>query len=281
MAKSKITSTPAQWGPAESHRSEIPQGTTFIVYAECPFDRLWGMDRWGYEIHGSRTRGVRQDTTAPDLARARVRQLVTLTGTAQIKTTYTEPDRPGWTLPTGVSLTRPFSEAGEALLTEMGLVDQYADTFTPEPKLLRAALLTTCQIAPEMLPTLSGAQIDAILRQHAGALGVVSEMKAGDTTTNRVEWNDADPDYMAKKEALELAVKAGLDHDVEELRAMDYGRLRNLLRRKTCEIRYMVTPSKPPRGKVHRVDWESYIRGVVREHEQIEDIVEKRVRSLA
>jgi hypothetical protein len=219
--------------------------------------------------------------TVPEPAPEPDMDVVTLTGTAQVKTTYAEEDRPGWTLPAGLTLSRPFSDAGETLLRQMGLVDQYAETFRPLPDVLRGTLLTTCHVATEILPRLTGAQIEAILRQHAAALGMASETPAGTTTTNRVEWNDADPDYMPKREALELAVKAGRDHDVEELRAMDYGRMRNVLRGRSCGIHYMVTPSKPPRGKVHLADWESYIRRVVREHEQMEGTVEKRIRSLA
>lgn len=155
----------------------------------------------------------------------------------------------------------PFAE-------ESDLPESVLTTWTAE------ALTRLAQICPVDVGGLTEELKAEVLRQNR-------EEPAAATTTNRVEWNDADPDYMPKREAVEWAVKAGRDHDVEELRAMDYGRLRNLLTRKQCEIRYMVTPSKPPRGKVHRADWESYIRRVVREHEQIEDIVEKRVRSLA
>lgn len=312
MRKSSKTKAaiPVVW-PDQRFKGEAPAGEIFTAYAERPFDPIWGLPQWGYEIHGQRgpqpfTRtdangnpvelkdkagkpvpdpnGPRDPVTGKLLNFLKARSfhdVVILTGTGPgRRMQHIEPNAPDWRLPVGLTLRRPFSGAGEALLREMGLAKRHSDTFEPEPKLLRTALLTTCHVAPEILPTRTGAQIEAILRQHAASLGVVSKAPAGGANANRVEWNDADPDYIAKREAVELAVRAGRDHDVEELRAMDYGRMRNLLRGRKCEIRYMVTQSKPARGKVHRADWESYIRGVVREHEQIEGIVEKHVRSL-
>jgi len=296
MRKSSKTKAaiPVVW-PDQRFKGEAPAGEIFTAYAERPFDPTWGLPQWGHEIRGQRGPQpfhvpVLDENGNPVLGQDKkplfmpdeLHDVVVLTGTGPGRgTRHIEANSPDWRLPVGLTLRRPFSGAGEALLREMGLAKRHSDAFELEPKLLRTALLTTCNVAPEILPTRTGAQIEAILRQHAAALGVASETPAGGANANRVEWNDADPDYIAKREAVELAVRAGRDHDVEELRTMDYGRMRNLLRGRKCEIRYMVTQSKPARGKVHRADWESYIRGVVREHEQMEGAVEKRIRSLA
>lgn len=171
MAKQKTTTnTPAQWGPAESHRTEVRKGKTFTAYATCPFDPQWGIEQWGYEIHGSRETGiyrvVNEETREEE---DREVPVVRLTGALPRRATYAEPDCKGWTLPAGLTLTPPFSEDGEVLLREMHLVDEYADAFTPLPDVLRDKLLTECGVAPTLLPRLPGPEIEAILRRHVGA----------------------------------------------------------------------------------------------------------------
>ncbi len=201
---------PAEW-PDERFKSETVAGKAFTAHAERPFDPVWGVEQWGYEIHGQRgsrpfdqldengepvkitdeagkpvpdPNGPRDPVTGKLLNFLKAKSfhdVVILTGTGPGRgVQHIEANSPDWRLPVGLSLRRPFSGAGEALLREMGLTDRYADTFTPEPRLLRAALLTTCHVAPELLPTLSGGRIEAILRQHAAALGVVSETAAGE-----------------------------------------------------------------------------------------------------
>jgi len=64
------------------------------------------------------------------------------------------------------------------MLKELGLARRHSDTFEPLPDVLRAVLLTECGVAPERLPHLTGPQIETILREHAGALGLVSEPPA-------------------------------------------------------------------------------------------------------
>lgn len=164
-SKSKTTSTPA-W-PDERFRSETPKGKTFTAYAVCPFDPIWGIEQWGYEIHGSRETGIFQDKHDND----REVPVVRLTGSLPRKATYVEQDCPGWTLPAGLTLTPPFSEAAETLLRQLHLVDEYADTFTPLTDRIRAAL-TMCHVEANILTTLTGARIERILRQHTKDFGV-------------------------------------------------------------------------------------------------------------
>lgn len=189
IIKSKAA-TPA-W-PDERFKSETPASETFTAYGERPFDPVWGIEHWGSEIHGRRGpqpfhvpvldengNPVFGKDSKPLFKPDEEHDVVILTGTGPGRwARHIEPNGPDWRLPAGLTLAKPFTEAGETLLKDMGLADRYADTFTPEPRLLRAALLTTCHVAPEILPTRTGAQIEAILRQHAAALGVVSETPA-------------------------------------------------------------------------------------------------------
>jgi len=196
---------PVAW-PDGRFRTEIPKGKTFTAHAERPFDPVWGIERWGFEVHVKRgpqpfmrtdANGNPVTAKGPDGQKivrevccegdknyeheTDLHDVVVLTGTGPGRgTRHIEANSPDWRLPVGLTLRRPFSEAGEALLREMGLAKRHSDAFEPEPKLLRTALLTTCHVAPEILPTRTGAQIEAILRQHAPALGVVSETPADD-----------------------------------------------------------------------------------------------------
>lgn len=205
MAKQKTTTnTPAQWGPAECHRSETPKGKTFTAYAACPFDRIWGLEQWGYEIQGSRETGILKDEDDKD----REVPVVRLTGSLPRKTTYVEPDRPGWTLPAGLTLSRPFSEAGEALLQQMHLVDEYADTFRLLPDVLRGMLLTECGVAPERLPRLTGPEIEDILRRYNGAPSA-AKAKHEDTPDDLVTFDVAQTMFTVSRPTLQRAVDDG------------------------------------------------------------------------
>jgi len=210
--KSKAV-TPA-W-PDERFRSETPTGETFTAYAERPFDPVWGIERWGSEIHGRRgpmpfdrldengepvkledaagkpvpdPDGPRDPVTGKFLHFLHVKDphdVVVLTGTGPGRgTQHIEPSAPDWRLPVGLTLRRPFSDAGEALLRDMGLAKRYSDAFEPLPDVLHAVLLNECGVSPERLRHLTGSQIEHILREHAGALGLVSEPPAGALPVN-------------------------------------------------------------------------------------------------
>ena len=181
-------------------------GKVFVAYAERPFDFVWGIELWGAEIHGERgpqpfTRtdangepvklkdatgepvpdpdGPRDPATGKFLHFRHVKDLhdvVVLTGTGPGRgTRHIEANSTDWKLPAGLILTPPFSEAGQSMLRELGLARRHSDTFEPLPDLIRVALLTTCGVAPELLPSRTGPQIEEILRQHAAALGLVRE----------------------------------------------------------------------------------------------------------
>jgi len=205
--KSKTTSTPV-W-PDDRFKSETP-GKAFTAYAERPFDPVWGIEQWGYEIHGQRgPQPFNRTDEHGDLVKAKgpdgrdivqerfpdgncnyeyeteLRDVAVLTGTGPGRgTQHIEPSAPDWRLPVGLTLRRPFSDAGEALLRDMGLAKRYSDAFEPLPDVLHAVLLNECGVSPERLRHLTGSQIEHILREHAGALGLVSEPPAGALPVN-------------------------------------------------------------------------------------------------
>lgn len=194
-SKSKAL-TPA-W-PDERFKSETPASETFTAYGERPFDPVWGIEHWGSEIHGRRGpqpfhvpvldengNPVFGKDSKPLFKPDEEHDVVILTGTGPGRgTRHIEANAPDWRLPVGLTLSRPFSDAGEALLRDMGVAKRYNDAFEPLPGVLRAVLLTTCHVAMEMLPNLTGSQVETILRQHAGALGVASETPAGALPVN-------------------------------------------------------------------------------------------------
>ena len=205
--KSKTTSTPV-W-PDDRFKSETP-GKAFTAYAERPFDPVWGIEQWGYEIHGQRgPQPFNRTDEHGDLVKAKgpdgrdivqerfpdgncnyeyeteLRDVAVLTGTGPGRgTRHIEANAPDWKLPAGLTLRPPFSEAGQSMLKELGLARRHSDTFEPLPDVLRAALLTTCHVATEMLSNLTGSQIETILRQHKAALGLTSETPAGALPVN-------------------------------------------------------------------------------------------------
>lgn len=201
--------------PDERFKSETPTGEIFTAYAERPFDPVWGIEHWGSEIHGRRgpmpfdrldengepvklkdaagepvpdLDGPRDPATGKFLHFRHVKDLhdvVVLTGTGPGRgTRHVEANAPNWKLPAGLTLRPPFSGAEQSMLKELGLARRHSDTFEPLPDVLRAVLLTTCHVAMEMLPNLTGSQVETILRQHAGALGVASETPAGALPVN-------------------------------------------------------------------------------------------------
>jgi len=192
IIKSKAA-TPA-W-PDERFKSETPASETFTAYGERPFDPVWGIEHWGSEIHGRRGpqpfhvpvldengNPVFGKDSKPLFKPDEEHDVVILTGTGPGRgTRHIEANAPDWKLPAGLTLRPPFSEAGQSMLKELGLARRHSDTFEPLLDVLRAVLLTECGVAPERLPHLTGPQIETILREHAGALGLVSEPPAART----------------------------------------------------------------------------------------------------
>jgi len=192
IIKSKAA-TPA-W-PDERFKSETPASETFTAYGERPFDPVWGIEHWGSEIHGRRGpqpfhvpvldengNPVFGKDSKPLFKPDEEHDVVILTGTGPGRgTRHIEANAPDWKLPAGLTLRPPFSEAGQSMLKELGLARRHSDTFEPLPDVLRAVLLTECGVAPERLSHLTGPQIETILREHAGALGLVSEPPAART----------------------------------------------------------------------------------------------------
>jgi len=92
--------------------------------------------------------------------------------------------------------------------------------------------------------------------------------------TNRVHWNDGDPTFITNTEAMKMAKKTGCDNDMDDLQSMNLDRLKKLLRSPRCMIRYM-SKTKPPRGRVHKGDFEAYLNNCVAEKKRIDQAVER------
>lgn len=197
-ARQRKADSMAKAWPDERFKSETPASETFTAYGERPFDPVWGIEHWGSEIHGRRGpqpfhvpvldengNPVFGKDSKPLFKPDEEHDVVILTGTGPGRgTRHIEANAPDWRLPAGLTLRPPFSEAGQSMLKELGLARRHSDTFEPLLDVLRAVLLTECGVAPERLPHLTGPQIETILREHAGALGLVSEPPAGALPVN-------------------------------------------------------------------------------------------------
>lgn len=187
--------------PDERFKSETVPGKAGVVYAERPFDPIWGFERWGYEIHVKRglQRFTRTDENGDPVKKkgpdglpvvrevlceggknyeyeTDLHDVVILTGRGL---QHIEENSPDWKLPAGLTASPPFSERGKEMLREAGLAKRYSDTFEPLPDVIRATILTECGVAPERLPYLSGHEIEAVIGRHREELGL-SEQAVGD-----------------------------------------------------------------------------------------------------
>ena len=97
-------------------------------------------------------------------------------------------------------------------------------------------------------------------------------------TDNKVPWNEKDDNFYENKEAVKEAQKAGCDECIGKLKNFDYDKLRKLLRKTGCKIRYMSRKS-PPRGRVHKKDWRAYIKSQIEQLKAIENAFERGIGS--
>jgi len=94
---------------------------------------------------------------------------------------------------------------------------------------------------------------------------------------NKVPWDEDDPNFYENKKAIAEAVKVGHEHEIDELVNLDndYGKLRKLLRKSACIIKYMSTKSPQCRGRVNKFDWRNYLRNQIKKAQIIASAVEK------
>ena len=92
---------------------------------------------------------------------------------------------------------------------------------------------------------------------------------------NRVPWDENDPNFIENKKAIEQAHKVGNEHEIDELKKMNYDPLKKLLRRHDCTIKYMSCKRPRPHGKVNREDWSRYLQSEIQRARDIENAVER------
>jgi len=96
-----------------------------------------------------------------------------------------------------------------------------------------------------------------------------------------VPWTDKRPDgWIVNSDAVELANKCGIDCELPDLSGLDVRGLNKLLRRRGVGVRFMSKRTGKPAGRVHKADWQNYLR---RERDQVDATqraVEKRAREL-
>ncbi len=100
------------------------------------------------------------------------------------------------------------------------------------------------------------------------------------TDGNKVPWDERDPNFYRNKKAIEEANKLGNEHDIDELKNIDYDKLKKLLRKPACKIKYMSVKSPRPRGKVNKIDWREYLKNQIKQTQRIENAVDQKVLEL-
>jgi hypothetical protein len=97
------------------------------------------------------------------------------------------------------------------------------------------------------------------------------EVDAKDTPagSNALAWDESNPDFYPFKEAICDAQKIGEDNNIEELVNLNPDKLRALLRKPGCFVRWMTAVPRP-RSKVHRRDWQTYLRKAIEVQERID-----------
>lgn len=98
------------------------------------------------------------------------------------------------------------------------------------------------------------------------------------TNGNRVPWDEKDPNFYENKKAVDEAVKVGHEHDVEELKNLDFDKLRKLLRKPACTIKYMSVKSPRPRGRINKIEWRKYLKNQIKQALKTEEAAEQKVR---
>jgi hypothetical protein len=94
--------------------------------------------------------------------------------------------------------------------------------------------------------------------------------------TNQVRWDEKNDDYYPNKNAIDNALQVGRNHDIDELKRLNYDRIRKLLHSHNCTVKFMSRTS-PPRGRIHIKDWEEYLQTQIKQQQKIDDAVEKSV----
>jgi hypothetical protein len=118
--------------------------------------------------------------------------------------------------------------------------------------------------------------------EQPGKVGLAAQEGQGskdkpDANSNslQVPWDETNLNYMFNKDAIKEAQKVGHDHDIFELKNMNYNNIKKLLRQPGSTIRFMSTKIPRPHGKIHRQDWQSYLRTQIKEANRFEEAVEK------
>lgn len=109
---------------------------------------------------------------------------------------------------------------------------------------------------------------------------ITQEQTKTTRASNEVPWNENDPAFYDKKDAIEEAHEMGQKHEIDKLQNLDYGRLKSILRRSDCTIKHM-SRLAPPRGKVHKRDWRKYLKTQVEEKNRCEQVVENMLNDMA
>jgi len=98
---------------------------------------------------------------------------------------------------------------------------------------------------------------------------------------NQVPWDENDPAYEFNTEAIKKAKKIGRDHDIPDLKKMDWDKIRKLLRRSDCTIKFMSCEKPRPHGKVNKEEWAKYLRNEVAKAENFDKSVDNRAKEIS
>ncbi len=133
---------------------------------------------------------------------------------------------------------------------------------------------------PKEIKSSPSAELQTVLERCEAQIdlgaGTTKDKKV--TEDNKVPWNINDDNFYPNKEAIKEANKAGQDYDIYELKSLDYGKLKKLLRKHDCTIRFMSRKSPPPpRGRVHKKNWKAHIKKQIDQAQNIENAIEKGV----
>jgi hypothetical protein len=97
---------------------------------------------------------------------------------------------------------------------------------------------------------------------------------------NQMDFDSENRGFFSNKEALADANKVGRDHDIQDLTDMGANALNKLLRSHRFQVRFM-SQQCPPRGRVHKTDWKTYLAKRVSDKETFDQAVEQKASEIA
>jgi hypothetical protein len=171
---------------------------------------------------------------------------------------------------------------GEARRRNLDAVEMRLDAVigATQEALLAMRLGKTCD--GEHLGRLADGLEAAFAERAPHPIGDAGATGGGTQPGYEVPWIDELPDgWIPNSEAVTLAHACGNEYELPELSGQDVRGLNKLLRRRDVGVRFMSKRTGKPAGRVHKADWQNYLRRERDRVEATEEAIETRAREIA